>query len=736
MLISENGRLIWDEYYNTSMYDTSDAALTCIDPCISFDNGYSWMSFLNIASTLRSNGTSTNNNTKISASTNNIGFNQLNINFSFTPYSVSEIVDIEYEAASDGVFTGGTTYYFTVMNLTYDLPGYYNDDADTAGNNYLYYTGNYYNGKTYGTLSNGIDIATYYPMSHIKSITLPSSSSKYNIHLYIKYPKMSCGLCVYSGTISGTTITFNLNHVTNLVQALGADLAVNQIDRLVLENNYPLPSKGTVVVDSERITYNGCSYVTGITRTNANGTSETVSRWCLLNLTRTTNVAHYWKPNATASLVRVYLALYEGGNYGEKPAAIYPKISLDSNCVQYIKFDSKNVNDLATHISSGNSIVNTTPTVVGTVAYDTIVMTMINSLRLTGYGVVLTDIKDLANITYTESTAFSNYYAYLNNKGSIHFYMQLSEFVSSSSSDPYIFYPYNNEEGLWMRINKFNLKPYFGFRYESNGLYYNIEITNPEDYRLPSLTMGEYSSYCITWETITKTNKTDSSSNSNLNLMRFTYIVNGVKILSFDSSIISSNFEIGNLCLGGSVLSGNTIVADSTFVGYMDDWRVYAGKVLTYEDSMSINKSNNLISNDNCGKITLDSTTYINYNNANISGTNTNSLSESVAATSPTNSDRIRKYEPRLYTTIKATATAGRDYGTDYDDWFINAYTSDGKIPSISPSTLSSYSSKNITYPISTDTIKLKFDMTGPGDGFSSPKVKNIMFITSEGSLD
>jgi hypothetical protein len=727
MLISKNGRLIWDEYVDNSQYTDVNLAYKCISPAVSFDDGYSWMSFADNAYSLRKSSTSTTT-FKISSSDSNSGFNQLDLNFSFTPYSISEIADITYTADANGPFSGGTTYYFTVMNMTYDLPGYYSDDVDNNGTTdyFLYYTGNYYNGATNGSLSNGIDAGSYYPMSKIKSITLPAGN-KYNISLYIKYPKIAKGLCVYSGTMASDTITFTLNHVTNLVQALGNDLAAvtSNGDVLVLENNFPLPKQGTVLVENEIIEYTDCSFKTGISRKTASGSTQTVSRWCLTGLKRNSGVAHKWNPSTGSDLVKVYLAMYDGGSYGEIPAPIYPKIDIDANCTQYIRFDSKNVDDITK---------NTVPVAIGTAAYDIVSTTLVYSLRLTGQGVVKSNLTSLSNIKYKDTT-LTNYYKLLNNKGSLHFYLSLSEFVSTSSTDPYVFCPADNADGLWMKISKFNLKPYFGFRMLVNGEYENIEIASFENYILPSLTKDVFSSICITWEAITKETATKSSNNSNLNLMRFTYIVDGNKILTVDSSISKSKFVVGNLCIGGEAVD-TSIATDTSFKGHIDDWRVYANKVLTTTDSIQITHDNNLIATDDCGLITLDNNTYIDYN----SSTN-NSISESVAISNPEGtytdaSPRVKKYEPKMYSIIKASKDAGRNYGTYYDNWFINAYLTDGKVPIIKISDYSTYSAKNLSYPIYPQTVKIKFDMIGPETGAASPKIKNIMFIASEGTLD
>ena len=138
MLVSKKARLIWDENYNVSDYASVEIAHRCIEPNVSFDNGLSWMSLGDIASTLRASSASIDNASTISASTNAEGFNQLDISFGFTPYTVPEISEIEYVAATNGKFVGGTTYYFALMGITYDMPGFYSNETDDSGY-YKYY---------------------------------------------------------------------------------------------------------------------------------------------------------------------------------------------------------------------------------------------------------------------------------------------------------------------------------------------------------------------------------------------------------------------------------------------------------------------------------------------------------------------------------------------------------------------------------------------------------------------
>ena len=717
MLISKNGRLIWDEYYdNTQIYGlSSDAADKCIDPCISFDNGLTWMSLLNEAYMLRQNIKASDNASKISSSINNEGYNQLDMTFGFTPYSISEVVDIvatEIPSTSTAEyaltpFLGGTTYYFAAMNMTYDKPGFYDNSTDISGN-YLYYSGNYYTGPVTGQLttetSGDVDEDAYYPLSKIKSITLPGiNTDKYKIDIFVKYPEIAKGLCIYYGTATNDIINMKLYLVTNLVQKLGANMTESSTT-ITLANNYPLPNKGTVIVDSEKISYTSCTH---------NGTN-----WILDGLTRYNPVEH-----STATDIPIYLALYSGGIYGELPEMIYPKISVDENCIQMLNFDSKTITDLAVH---GANIVNTEPVSYGTSSFEKISIPMVYSLRLTGSSVIDCNIASLQSITEGDT----NYLNQINEKGSLHFFMMLSEFNDTSTVDPYVFYPLNSGEGLWMRVSRFNLKPYFGYRYysDADSNYYDITIGSFEDYKLPSLTKGLFSSYCITWEAV-NTNILDAMNNN----MRFTYIVDGIEVLTFESNIKKEDFTIGNMCIGGKLnINGSAYTIDSPFIGYIDDWRLYKNIILNREDNISITRNNISQINIHSGKITLDGNEF---------DLNEKDIATNVDSNSLTDTGTITlKYEPRIYTEIQTFSTVGYDYGIYYDPWFINAYITDGKVKDINDYLFGGnalpYPAENISYPINANTIKVKFNLTGPVEGFTSPSIKNIMLLISEATLD
>lgn len=716
MIVSKNGRLIWDEYYDTTQtYGASvDAADKCINPCVSFDNGLSWMSLLDEAYKLRKNAKLSDNKSKISPSSNNAGYNQLDISFGFTPHSISEVVDIvateipstetaEYAAAP---FLGGSTYYFAVMNITHEIPGFYDNSTDDSSN-FIYYSGNYYTGPINGDLVNSVDETSYYPLSKLKAITLAGTAAKkYKIDIFVKYPSITKGLCIYYGIETAGKVKLNLYLVTNLVQKLGLDMTASST-AISLGNNYPLPKKGIVIVGSEKISYTSCTYAGG--------------KWVLGGLTRNNPVSHL-----AINDVPIYLSMYTGGTYGELPELIYPKITADAKCVQMLNFDSKTTVDLSKYDHNGVMTPNTVPIIYGVTSFEKISIPMVYSLKLTGSSIIDCNISNLTNITVGET----NYLEQLNKKGSLHFYMMLSEFNDTSTIDPYVFYPKNNEIGLWMRVSRFNLKPYFGYRYYSasdNG-YYDMTIASFEDYKLPSLTKGLFSSYCITWETMP-----DNANNSMANNIRFKYMVDGIEVLTFDSSIKKDDFSIGNICIGGKLtINGADHTIDAPFVGYIDDWRLYKDTNITRDHSILISRNNLKQLDIHSGKITLNGNEW-NLNVANIGGiANCNSLSDTT--------DMPIKYEPRIYTEIQTLSTVGHNFGIYYDPWFLDSYVTDGKIKDINNYIDGNgqlpYPSENLTYPINANTLKVKFELTGPVEGFTSPSLKNIMVLISEAALD
>jgi hypothetical protein len=295
-----------------------------------------------------------------------------------------------------------------------------------------------------------------------------------------------------------------------------------------------------------------------------------------------------------------------------------------------------------------------------------------NSLRLSGKGYLN------SNCNLTTSVV---------DEGSVHFYISFESFVEGETSDPYIFGTADGS-GLWMRISRITNKPYFGVG--------SVTVVGSEDCRVPSLSKNSYDRIGLAWRVNSKGN------------MVFDFTVNGYSFIT-ESTLIpkfSSNktnrFNPGTLLIGGISLSPNT-----SFNGYIDDWRIY-NSALTLDEFNAIHTY--LMSKPNvyCGKVTVDT------NYKDLSGYNVN----------------LGDYEPLIDTTIIITVDGGNNFGVYYDDWLMEKLLTDPTI----------YSGERISYPIESDSIQVRFDMHGydvsnESSGYYSPVLKNISLIISEESL-
>ena len=489
------------------------------------------------------------------------------------------------------------------------------------------------------------------PISKLIKIVIESKSK---VHLFVNYPEYTRGLCIYYGQESSGTINLKLYHVTNLVQLLNNSISAESTAIIFLKNKYPFPDNGVVKIENEYIGYTTCSW------------DSVTSQWKLTGLTRglynTTPIAHN---NSSDGNIPIYLAMYEnGGLYGEIPDRIYARPELDSDLVQYLNFDSSTPLDL---VDNTRQI-----TEIGEVNYSSSWTMLSSSLKLSGRGYINSNYNLTTNIV---------------DRGSIHFYISFESFVDNEVVDPYIFGTADGT-GLWMRISRITNKPYFGVG--------EVTIVGSEDFRVPSLTKNGYDRIGLAWRL-----------NSD-GFMEFDFTINGYSFIT-ESTLIpkfSSNefnrFTPGILLIGGVSLNPNT-----SFNGYIDDWRVY-NRALTLEEFNSIHTYMLSRPNVYCGKITIDN------NFKDLSGANIS----------------LNDYEPLIDTIINTNENGGNDFGIYYDDWLIEKLLTDSTISN----------GERISYPVESDSIQLRFDMHGydasdESSGYYTPILKNISLIISEESL-
>jgi len=489
------------------------------------------------------------------------------------------------------------------------------------------------------------------PISKLVKVDIETKSK---VNLFVNYPEYTRGLCIYVGFENYGTVYLSLIHVTNLVQLLHTSISADSTETIILNNMYPFPDNGVVKIENEYIGYTTCSY------------NYSLDYWELTGLTRglynTTPANH---TNPAGENLPVYLAMYEGGGlYGEIPDRVYARPTLDPGLIQYLNFDTSIPSDLVDKTRVINEI--------GKVNYSSSWTILSSSLKLSGKGYINSN----CNLTNTAVDS-----------GSIHFYISFESFVDGVNNDPYIFGTADGS-GLWMKISRITNKPYFGVG--------GVTIIGSEDFRVPSLTKNNYDRIGLAW----KVNSEDC--------MEFDFTMNGYSFITESTRIpkFSSNktnrFNPGTLLIGGISLNPNT-----SFNGYIDDWRVY-NTALTLDEFNSIHTY--LMSKPNvyCGKVTIDYG-YKFFDDYGVS---------------------IEDYEPLIDISINTTVNGGHDFGIYYDDWLMEKMLTDHTI----------YSGERISYPIESDTIQIRFDMhgydvSGESSGYYTPVLKNISLIISEDSL-
>ncbi len=605
-MLFKKARLIWEEKIHTSL------PVDCVEPKISFDRGITWMSLLNKVVNLRLTGKSSGSSIKNLKS----NFKQLDVSFSFTPYIIPEIVDHELiENLDEGLDPG--TYYFTASCLTLESPG----QETVILNNY----------------GIGPNINCH---SKLYKVVITVKSK---VNLFINYPNFTKGICIYYGKSETTSVNLSLYCITNLTQVLLENTGIG-LEPIKLKNIFPFPKKGIIKIENEYIRYNDCVW--------------NVDHWELIVIERgvdNSQVVSHIIDNIDFNLP-IYLALYEGGNYGEIPLKLHPKPKIEEDVMQYLNFNNAKVEDLTKNYQ---------PYAIGSVNYAPMWEGFGNSLQLNGSGFIDTECE------------------LPKSEGGIHLYMMITN-INSLDDDPLIF---GDSNGLWLKLSKFNLKPYVGYK--------NTIIMSYENYRNISLHENELHRIGLSWKV-----------NPLYNKMSFFLSVNGFNLMYEDTQIKFDDFIPGTPFIGGDYNYDNSKQINN-FIGFIDEWRIY-NKYLTMEDYNDIHNYNNSRPNIYCGEISIDNT-FFNYNN--------------------TSNCTLTDYDPLIYLSYNDVNindnSFGLNLGVYYDDWLIQSYTSDGIIPE----------NTNLTYPLDAKSIQIRFDMKGDNTGFLTPYIKNIALIISEGSI-
>ena len=612
-------RLVYSESNNVNTTSIN------VNPKVSFDNGASWVNLGDKVSALRSG-------IKVPGSSitkGNNGYNQLEVVFTNTVYSVPKIIGHKLIANANGMVID-KPLHFMASCVMYDTPGF---ETRVTGDPDRYYTG---------------DIKSASP---VYTVPIPNNTSKYDVELLINYPDFINGLCIYaySGTLSASSI-FDLVKITNLTQKLKSDISFTT-STIDVANAVPLPSPGVVLIDSEYIYYTRAVPI-------PNNPGYTLQS-CIRGY-KNTEAKNHTKDS------EVRLALYDGGKYGEIPIKTeYVPSGLDSSYRLYMNFDSKTLDNRIPNIKETDP----KPISIGTIGYDFVNTNFSNSLVLTENGIV--------------NTKFNSP---LNTSGTIYISYSISSFNNTEFlklDDPIIF---GNRDGLWLRLSRNTMKPYFGYKAKT--------IISENDSRLISIMKNTYNDIMLTWE-----NNYNENTKKYTNQVRFKLMINRFLVYNdIVPDIRYSTFTTGTVYLGGRS-SGNDIL-DSAHCSY--------DNVIILNKSLSVSEYDELLKKlsksfaDFCGKVRIGGEEIL----------------------SPLPSD-INRYIPKFDLKISQIYNMGT-VGTHLSNWILSK----------------EYENKDQIYvanPANFNSLKLKFDFD-IGDatlrGFETPSIKNIMLITSEGSIE
>ena len=503
-------------------------------------------------------------------------------------------------------------------------------------------------------------------------------TEKSNITLYVNYADYVSGIVLYEGyAIDDTTfpITLKLSYISNLCNSLleTIDAASNII---WLKNKFPFPNKGIIKINNEYIKYNNCSYIEKIEgNITGNFWKLDVEQRGYLN---TVPAEHIVSNDPYFANVSVLLANHSYGKYGELPEKQFSKpVITTENLIQKLYFDEKEIQDLV--INNDTELPSTVPTPLGQILYDDETVYYGKALKLIGNGLVDLDLNIKKTMSVFCRVQLEDVFSDINSQTSL---------PQTSRNDPVIF---GNENSIWLKVSRVNAKPYLGYK--------NYQIISPENHYMSSIACHEYNTIGISW-----------GKDINTNFTKFNIYLNGRFILTEITPINFIEFSEEHKMFLGGFKNEITNVLTNMFKGYFAEWRVYNTE-LSEENFKMIDMEYSLYNHIWCGKININNDSIIDY--SDISGSNS-----------------INTYDP-LFTLTYTFSSAnelfgsGSQFSTVYDDTLLKAYKTSGLIED----------SSSFTYPIDSDIIQLRFDMNGDGTGFTTPRIRNIALIISEGSV-
>ena len=418
----------------------------------------------------------------------------------------------------------------------------------------------------------------------------------------------------------------------------------------------------------------------------------------LTGLTRSSKETEH----STSAVIRS--AYLDGGTYGELPRKDISIYQDSDGLIQYFNFESSAYAEKVVDLTG-----NTDADIVGTVNVGESDSFLKNSIYFNKAGILVTQFT-------------------VDNSGSIHFYFKID---TIPSEDMVLC---GSEDSIRLKLNHTNLRLSLEFNEDTI-----IPSTSP---KLSKVQIGKWTEIAITWQ---------YSSTFSANKVYF--YKDGV--LEQDESYSISNGDY-TIALGALLTNSGDDETDveyeSSFIGKIDDWRVY-NTCLSLEDLTSIDANLKEYGYEYCGTIKLDESFIVGANDPK---------GQAVGAIMDYSlfDSELLKYDPYIptYFSVLSKSVDDVDEAGEYKsecDLSILAAINNGNI--IDKDLILDYYKnidgeygycllKNTTsgiqyvprinYPSEIDSIKYRFALTGKSDGMSTPIIKDFVAIASTSSID
>lgn len=406
--------------------------------------------------------------------------------------------------------------------------------------------------------------------------------------------------------------------------------------------------------------------------------------------------------HSTSAVIRS--AYLDGGTYGELPRKDISIYQNSDGLIQYFNFESSAYAEKVIDLTG-----NTDADIVGTVNVGESDSFLKNSIYFNKAGILVTPFT-------------------VDNSGSIHFYFKIDNIPSE---DMVLF---GSKDSIRLKLNHTNLR--LSLEFDEDII---IPSTSP---KLSKVQIGKWTEIAITWQY-------SSTFSSN----KVYFYKDGV--LEQDESYSISNGDY-TIALGALLTNAGDDETDveyeSSFIGKIDDWRVY-DTCLSLEELTSIDVNLKGYGYEYCGTIKLDERLIVGANDPK--GQATGAIMDYSLFDS-----ELLKYDPYIptYFSVLSESVDEVDEAGEYKsecDLFILAAINNGNL--VDKDLILDYYKnidgeygycllKNtaggilcvprINYPSEIDSIKYRFALTGKSDGMSTPIIKDFVAIASTSSVD